>query len=354
MRVLHLAPLYRPIRGDIEYGSIERLVMLLNKELSTGGHHVVTIARDGSQVAGELVTVDEASGYAEQVRIALALAAASAFDVIQVHRREFFDLGGAAEVQQNLPGVEIVATMHGAPATVRRYYQNYGPLASFVFVSRAQAAGVAELPGTVILNAVDTASVPFWRVPASPPYLAYLGRISREKGVAEAIGLAREAGLPLRIAGVVLDADRQYFMSDVEPLLRAREAEFLGPMQDAAKYELLGGATALVLLPGYQDPCPVVAIEALAAGTPVLALARGGLPELLDDSVTGLIADDPPGLLRRLPELAAISRDRCRETAVARFGGDRLARDYAAVYRGARAMRSGRAIGAGLSPGRSR
>lgn len=334
MRILQLAPLYQPIRDDMEYGSVERLVLLLDKALSAGGHRVVTIAREGSRAVGELVAIGGSLGYEEQARVALELAARSAFDVIQVHRRDFFDLGGAAAVRRDMPSVRVVATLHGAPGTVRRYYGSYGPLASFVFVSGAQAAGVPELAGTVVLNAVDAASVPFRPVPNSPAYLAFVGRISAEKGVTEAIGLAREAGLPLRIAGVVLNGDREYFASKVTPLLRAGQAEFLGPVRDTAKYELLGGATALVLLPGYEDPCPVVAIEALATGTPVLALARGGLPELVRDGVTGLVAGDVTGLLGRLPELAAISRNRCREIAMTLFGGERLAREYAAVYRG--------------------
>jgi len=114
VRVLHLAPLYQPVRDDMEYGGIERLVLLLDKALSADGHDVVTIAREGSQVAGELVAVGGASGYEEQVRVALEPATRSAFDVIQVHRREFFDLDGAAAVKRDLPGVKVVATLHGA------------------------------------------------------------------------------------------------------------------------------------------------------------------------------------------------------------------------------------------------
>jgi glycosyltransferase involved in cell wall biosynthesis len=334
VRILHLAPLYQPLNGGMEYGSIERLVLLLDEGLSAAGHRVVTVAREGSRVDGELVPVGGASGYAEQAKLALEIAAGSPFDVIQVHRREFFDLGAAAAVRQGRRHTKVVATLHGPPDRMRRFYGGYGPLASFVFVSMAQAAGVPELPGTVIHNAVDTASVPFRPVPAQPRYLSFLGRISGEKGVGEAVWLARQAGLPLKIAGVVQERDREYFESVVVPHLRVGHAKFLGPVRDAAKYELLGGSTALVLLPNYEDPCPVVALEALAAGTPVLALARGGLPELVADGVTGLIAGDLPGLLQKLPGLAGISRDTPRAVAAAQFGADRLTRDYVAVYRG--------------------
>jgi glycosyltransferase involved in cell wall biosynthesis len=105
-------------------------------------------------------------------------------------------------------------------------------------------------------------------------------------------------------------------------------------VRDVAKFGLLGGSTALVLLPDHPDPCPVVALAALAAGTPVPALGRGGLPELVADGVTSLLADDVPGLVRKLPGLGRISRAGCRAVAEERFGADRLVRDYLAVYRG--------------------
>ena len=334
LKILHLAPLYQPIRGDMEYGSIERLVLLLDAGLSAAGHLVVTIARKGSQVAGELVPLDEACGYADQVKLACDLTACSDIDVVQVHRREFFELGGAAALKRDRLRVRVVATLHGAPDRVRRYYSSYAGLASFVFVSAAQAAGVPELAGTVIHNAVDLAAVPFSPVPAQPPYLSFLGRVSSDKGVTEAVALARRAGLPLRIAGVVQERDRGYFESAVLPHLRAGHAEFLGPVRDAAKFELLGGSSALVLLPDHPDPCPVVALEALATGTPVLALGRGGLPELVADGVTGLLARDVPGLVCKLPALGGISRAACRAAAAGRFGAGRLVGDYLAVYRG--------------------
>jgi hypothetical protein len=210
MRVLQLAPLYQPIRGDMEYGSVERLVLLLDQGISAAGHRVVTIAREGSQLDGEMVPVARASGYEEQARLALEIVTGSAFDVIQVHRREFFEQGAASMLRRDRPEVKVVATLRGTPGKIRRYYTGYGPLASFVFVSRAQAAGTPGFPGTVIHNAVDVASVPFRPGPAQPSYLSFLGHVSAEKGVAEAITLARWARFPLKIGGIVQERDRQF------------------------------------------------------------------------------------------------------------------------------------------------
>jgi glycosyltransferase involved in cell wall biosynthesis len=180
----------------MEYGSIERIVLLLDKALAA---RAIMWSRSraarGSRMSGDLVPVSGTAGYEKQVRIAAELAAGPGFDVIQVPRRDFFTLGAAALVRRSLPGTRIVATLHGAAGTVRRHYGKFTGLASFVFVSQAQASGTG-LAGTVIRNAVDTGAVPFRRFPAVPPYLAFVGRVSREKGVAEAAGVAREAGLP--------------------------------------------------------------------------------------------------------------------------------------------------------------
>lgn len=116
MRVLQLAPLYQPIRGDMEYGSAERLVLLLDQGISVAGHRVVTIAREGSQLDGEMVPVARASGYEEQARLALEIVTGSAFDVIQVHRREFFEQGAASMLSGTVQRSKLSPRCTGHPA----------------------------------------------------------------------------------------------------------------------------------------------------------------------------------------------------------------------------------------------
>jgi glycosyltransferase involved in cell wall biosynthesis len=334
LRVLQLAPLFEPLRRDVKYGGIERVVMSLAAGLSADGHHSTTLALKGSEVSGELVPVGSVSDYAQQLQLAVEAAAAAPFDVVQVHRREFFEGDGPRRIKVLRPDARIVATLHGPPARVGRYYEPYTADAHFVFVSAAQAGGLPQLPGTVVRNAVDVGSIPFRSAPTGPAYLSYLGRVCEEKGVAAAIDLAGHLRLPLKIAGVVHPGDRAYFDEVVVPRLRPGLVEFLGPMDDSQKYELIGGSTAVALLPAYEDPCPLVAIEALATGTPVIGLARGGLPELVADGVTGLLAGDLPGLLGKVPGLVGLSRQQCRDVAAREFDMPRLVRDYVGVYRG--------------------
>src|SRR5262249_31702371 len=122
-------------------------------------------------------------------------------------------------------------------------------------------------------------------------YLAFLGRVSREKGLDRAIAIARQVGLPLRIAAKVDRADHDYFNEVGEPLLGGPLVEFLGEVGGAAKEEFLGNALALLFPIDWPEPFGLVMIEALACGTPVIAWRNGSVPEVIDDGVTGFIVD---------------------------------------------------------------
>jgi len=314
------------------YGSIERLVMLLDRALVANGHESVVLGLGGSRVAGDLEMVRDRAGYVAQVQRAVELA--DSVDVIHVHRREIFDLGAADWIRARLPRVKIVATLHGAPDRVRAYYADHRVAGHFVFVSRAQARGLPELSGTVVRNAIAVGDVPFGKRAICPAFVSFVGRIGDEKGVAEAIDVAAALGLPLKIGGVVQDQDQSYFETMIRPRLMQGVVDLVGPVDDDAKYALLGASTALMLLPKYEDPCPLVVIEALAAGTPVLGLARGGLPELVTDGVTGLLAADVDALVSKASRLSGMDRQACRRTAEARFDVQRMLGEYLRVYRG--------------------
>jgi glycosyltransferase involved in cell wall biosynthesis len=336
LTVVQLAPLFDPLRDDVSYGSIERMARCLDVGLVNLQHRSIMLALEGSQAAGELLAVGRPHDYVEQARVAVQVAISEEADVIQTHRREFFELGEARRLLRLRPQIKIVSTLHGPPGKILKYYSRHDAVAHFIFVSKAQASGLPGLSGSVIHNAVDVESVPFREAASKPGYLVFLGRVCAEKGVTAAIELARRAELPLKIAGVVMPGDQMFFETAIAPELCPGRVEYLGPVNDAEKYELLGQSTALVLLPEYEDPCPLVAIEALAAGVPVLALARGGLAELVDDRVTGLIAPDIAGLCGKLADLAAIDRRRCRFVAAEKFDARRMVGEYLAVYLGTR------------------
>jgi glycosyltransferase involved in cell wall biosynthesis len=174
---------------------------------------------------------------------------------------------------------------------------------------------------------------PFYEKPGD--YLAFLGRISPEKGVARAIEIARRVGMPLRAAAKVDRADRDYYELVIKPLLKesAPLVEFVGEVGGRDKDELLGRAAAVLFPIDWPEPFGLVMIEALACGTPVIAFRRGSVPEVMDDGVTGFVVDDVDGAVRAVGRLGELSRRRCRAAFERRFGAARMARDYAAVYR---------------------
>jgi glycosyltransferase involved in cell wall biosynthesis len=163
-------------------------------------------------------------------------------------------------------------------------------------------------------------------------YLAFIGRVAPEKRVDRAIEIAKRVGLPLKIAAKVDDVDRQYFENVVEPLLNHPLVEYLGEIGDGEKQEFLGNARALLFPINWPEPFGLVMIEAMACGTPVIALRRGSVPEVLDDGRTGFIVDDLEDAVAAARRIGAIGRRQCREVFEERFTATRMANDYVEHY----------------------
>jgi len=163
-------------------------------------------------------------------------------------------------------------------------------------------------------------------------YLAFVGRISPEKRVDRAIEIARRTRIPLRIAAKVDPADKDYFVSMVEPLLDDSLIEFVGEIGDDEKGEFLGNALALVFPIDWPEPFGLVMIEALACGTPVIAYHHGSVPEVLEHGRTGFIVTGLHEAVQAVRCIAELSREQCRATFEQRFTAARMTRDYLQVY----------------------
>jgi glycosyltransferase involved in cell wall biosynthesis len=163
-------------------------------------------------------------------------------------------------------------------------------------------------------------------------YLAFLGRIAPEKRPDQAIQLAKRTGLPLRIAAKVDPADRDYYNSEIEPLLDHPLIEFIGEISDQEKNAFVGNALALVCPYDWPEPFGLVLIEALACGTPVLAYRRGSIPEIIEDGETGFVCENLGEMVEVTGRITTIDRRRCRAAFEERFTADRMARDYVALY----------------------
>jgi glycosyltransferase involved in cell wall biosynthesis len=158
----------------------------------------------------------------------------------------------------------------------------------------------------------------------------FLGRIHPDKGVAEAIAVARAVGLPLVIAGIV--HDREYFAREVEPSLDGDHIRYVGSLGPHDRDELLGGALALLHLVRFAEPFGLSMVEAMACGTPVIGFRRGSVPEVIDEGVTGFVVDDVAGAIDAVRRVAALDRRKVRAHVAERFSRDRMVDDYLRVY----------------------
>jgi glycosyltransferase involved in cell wall biosynthesis len=164
-------------------------------------------------------------------------------------------------------------------------------------------------------------------------YLVFLGRISPEKRPDRAIAVARELGMPLKIAAKVDAVDKAYFRAEIEPLLDTPLVEFVGEIGDAEKSALLGGAAALLFPIDWPEPFGLVMIEAMACGTPVIAWDCGSVREVIDDRVTGFIVNDEEEAMEAVHALPTIDRHRVRDVFQHRFTAHVMARSYLTLYR---------------------
>ena len=227
--------------------------------------------------------------------------------------------------------VPVVTTMHGPlGAEATDIYRALGRKASIIAISRDQGSHALEVPVTrVIHHGMDLSSVPVGS--GSGGYLCFVGRACPDKGLLEAIMIAREAGVPLKIAVKMREQDEiRYFRDVIEPILGPNE-DFVGEVDNRAKYSLMGDAIAFLNPIQWSEPFGLVMIEALATGTPVIGTAVGSAPEIVDHGRTGYLGKtaDLSGFVQ---SAAALSRDVCRRTAEERFSEERMVADHLRLF----------------------
>jgi len=160
--------------------------------------------------------------------------------------------------------------------------------------------------------------------------LVFLGRIHRDKGTAAAIEVAKQAGVPLVIAGIVQDAE--YFEREVEPHLDGEEVSYIGPVDPARRQRLLGGARALLHLIDFEEPFGLSVVEAMACGTPVIAHARGSMREIVRHGINGFFVAGPAESLAAVTDVGRLDRASVRGSVVDRFDVSRMVDDYLTLY----------------------
>jgi glycosyltransferase involved in cell wall biosynthesis len=335
MRIAQVAPLAEAVPPKL-YGGTERVVSWLTEELVELGHEVTLFASEDSITnavleacsprALRLNTSDRDPMLAYAAMLARVAGMADQVDVIHCHL-DWVHIPLLSQL-----GVPFLTTLHGRLdlpelAETVEYFGN----ASFVSISDAQRAPVSGIDwlGTVPHGLPENLFKPY-EEPES--YLAFLGRITRDKGPDTAVRLAKAAGLPLKIAAKVDRADRNYFEDKVRPLVDGREVEFVGEIAEGQKNDFLGKAVALLFPIDWPEPFGLVMIEAMACGTPVIAFRRGSVPEIVEDGVTGFVIDGEDQAPAALSRLRTLDRRRIRAAFERRFTARRMAKDYLRIY----------------------
>jgi glycosyltransferase involved in cell wall biosynthesis len=175
--------------------------------------------------------------------------------------------------------------------------------------------------------------LPFTEKPKSN-YLAFLGRISPEKRPDRAIEIAAKVGMPLKMAAKIDNADKVYWETVIEPMVRSHpNVEFIGEINEREKADFLGNAGALLFPIDWPEPFGLVMIEAMACGTPVIAFGCGSVPEVIDNGISGILVDSVADAAENIEWVFKMDRKKVRATFEARFSAERMARDYLDIYR---------------------
>jgi glycosyltransferase involved in cell wall biosynthesis len=336
MKIAQIAPLAEsvPPRG---YGGTERIVSYLTEELVRQGHEVTLFASGDSRTAAQLVPCSPTSlrmdaEVRDHVPYHLCLLEevrrrAADFDVLHFHI-DLFQFPLLCEI-----GVPALTTLHGRLdlPDLLPFYRLFrdAPLVSISDAQRLPMPPVAW--EATVHHGIPENLLSFNPTPRG--YLAFLGRISPEKRPDRAIEIAARAGMPLKIAAKIDAVDQDYWTAKIDPLVRNRpDVEFIGEIGDADKVGFLGGATALLFPIDWPEPFGLVMIEAMACGTPIIAFPNGSVPEVVEDGVTGFLADDIEAASRLVSRAAALDRRKIRARFEERFTARRMADDYVAIY----------------------
>jgi glycosyltransferase involved in cell wall biosynthesis len=318
------------------YGGTERVVSYLTEELVRLGHEVTLFASADSQTRAQLVPMcPRALRLSPECRDSIAYHVTMMERVIQQARE--FELIHYHIDYLHFPlsrrcSTPSVTTLHGRLdlPELQPLYDEFRDR-PVVSISDAQRA---PLPQARFVATVYHGLPPdLYRVqPAPGRYLAFLGRISPEKRVDRAIEIAKRLGMPLKIAAKIDRDDVEYYRNEITPLLQHPLIEFVGEIDEASKQEFLGGASALLFPIDWPEPFGLVMIEAMACGTPVVAMRRGSVPEVIEEGVAGYLADDLADAVRATARALTLDRRACRAAFERRFGVTRMAEDYLRVY----------------------
>jgi glycosyltransferase involved in cell wall biosynthesis len=335
MKIAQVAPLYESVPPKF-YGGTERVVSYLTEELVRLGHDVTLFASGDSVTSANLVKCSERSLRLDpkckdrlayhMMMLDKVFADPDEFDIFHFHIDYLhFPISRRMHIKR-------LSTLHGRldlPDLVPLYKQfSDEPLVS-ISNSQRQPLSWANWQGTVY-HGLPTELYPYHE--KAQPYLAFLGRISPEKGLDQAIEIAKKSNIALRIAAKVDEVDIDYFIRSAQPIMNDPMIEFIGEIGEKDKAEFLGNATALLFPIVWPEPFGLVMIEAMSCGTPVVAYRNGSVPEIIRNGVNGYIVENQEQAISAIQKITELDRRQCREDFIERFSVERMTSDYIELY----------------------
>lgn len=337
MRIAQVASLWERVPPPA-YGGTELVVSLLTDELVRRGHQVTLLATGDSQTLAQLepgcekalrplgVLPPEYAIY-EQMQLSKVFEQAGEFDAIHSH------MDYAALPYAQFTQTPVVHTLHGifTPLTEQIFSQHRQQ--NFISVSHSQQRPELGLNyRATVYNAIATERFTFYPQPDEPPYLAFLGRMSEEKGPHLAIEIAKRTGWTLKIAGKVDFASQDFFDRHIVPHIDGQQIQFLGEADHQMKNELMGRAWATLFPIAWKEPFGLVMIESMASGTPVIALSLGSAPEVIAHGESGFLCHSVDECIEAIAKIPTLDRRACRAHVENHFSVKRMVDGYEAVY----------------------
>jgi glycosyltransferase involved in cell wall biosynthesis len=336
MKIAQIAPLIESVPPRF-YGGTERVVSYLTEELVRLGHDVTLFASGDSVTSARLVSCATTALRLDpkvldpipylMLMLDRVRECVDHFDILHFHIDQFH-----FPLFRPLAG-RTLTTVHGRQdlPDLRPLYVGFNEM-PLVSISDGQRGPIPN--ANFVATVYHGLPLDLYRPNFNPRggYLAFLGRISPEKGVNRAIEVAEKLNIPLKIAAKVDRVDEAYFREQIAPLLRAPGVEFIGEINEREKTDFLGQALALMFMIDWPEPFGLSMIEAMACGTPVLALRRGSVEEVVENNLTGHIVDSIDEATVTLPHVMRIDRRAVRRRFEERFTATRMAKDYLRVY----------------------
>ncbi len=340
LKIALVAPFEEPVPPK-KYGGTERVVYNLAEQLVGLGHDVTLFASRDSHTSAKLVpcvkrairVLPEASNPGirqglnyQGIACVLANLDKGSYDIVHNH------FGWPLLVFKDLIKAPMVTTLHGILSEpTEKYMHRVFKNEPFISISNSQRRHGASLHyiGTVY-NGIDTERFRFNDKPQD--YLVFLGRIHPSKGPEHAIEIAKKTGKKLIIAAKIDPLEQNYFNHEIKPLIDNKQIQFVGEVAHAAKVKLLKNALAMISPVQWDEPFGITTIEALACGTPVIAIKRGSMPEILIDSKVGYLCSNIDEMIERVGDVGKIDRSACRRHVEQHFTSKLMAQGYLKCY----------------------